>query len=220
MNMSLMAIMRDDPDMARRLEQGRKEVEQTKNKLSENASQYAQIYAEEIAEGTEKRKLLLTNGARQGKDEAAVLQEYGKFIPSDKTPIMNFLFFLMRDGNHADWLGIHKKMNVKFGHAEKETVKQVAQAVTEDELDQIFGLMVHDDEKYANVQEPQEMDRYIYGNMTHEMFVKIKKLKALSTSDNENEAFMAYRLALKLCKKYGLELDKIPCDIQNDGPRA
>ncbi len=209
--MSLMAIMRDDPDMARRLEQGRKEVEQTKNKLSENASQYAQIYAEEIAEGTEKRKLLLTNGARQGKDEAAVLQEYGKFIPSDKTPIMNFLFFLMRDGNHADWLGIHKKMNVKFGHAEKETVKQVAQAVTEDELDQIFGLLVHDDEKYANVQEPKNLDSFIYGEMSHPMYQKIKKLKTLSKSENSNEAFIAYSLCLKLCKRYGLDFDKVNC---------
>ena len=214
--MSLMAIMRDDPDMARRLEQGRKEVEQTKNKLSENASQYAQIYADEIAEGTEKRKLLLTNGARQGKDEAAVLQEYGKFIPSDKTPIMNFLFFLMRDGNHADWLGIHQKMNAKFGHAEKESVKQVAQAVTEDELDQIFGLMVHDEETYTNVQEPKNLDIYIYGNLSHDMFKKMKKLKALSKSENENEAFLAYRLCLKLCKKYSLEFDKIPCSYGNN----
>jgi hypothetical protein len=49
--------------------------------------------------------------------------------------------------------------------------------------------------------------------MSHDMFVKIKKLKALSKSPNENEAFLAYRLALKLCKKYGLEFDKIPCDV-------
>jgi hypothetical protein len=46
--------------------------------------------------------------------------------------------------------------------------------------------------------------------MTHETFVKIKKLKALSQSDNENEAAAAFIKCRELCKKYGLEYDKIP----------
>lgn len=210
--MSLMAIMRDDPDMARRLEQGRREVEQTKNKLNENAAKYSQMYAEEIAEGTRQRQLLLTNGKAEGKSEEQVLREYGKFIPSKETPIMNFLYFFMRDdGRQPNWLGIQKEMNEKLGHTEKKIVQQTAQAVTEDELDQIFGLLVHEEEKYTNVQEPQNVDRYIYDNMTHEMFVKIKKLKALSKSPNENEAFIAYRLCLKLCERYGLDFDKVNC---------
>jgi hypothetical protein len=208
MSMSLMAIMRD-PDMAKRLEQGRKEVVQTKAKLSENATQYAQIYKAEVAEGTRQRQLLLTAGARDGKDESAVLREYGKFIPSDKTPIMNFLYFLMRDGDHPDWMGTYKQMNVVLGHSHTETAKQVAQAVTEDELDQIFGVLIHEEERYANVQEPQDMDRFIYGEMSHPMYQKIKKLKTLSQSENQNEAFIAYRLCLKLCKKYSLEFDKV-----------
>jgi len=215
-----MAIMRDDPNMAKRLEQGRKEVEQTKDTLKENAAIFSEMYKEEIAEGTRKRQLLLSNGAREGKNESQVLQEFGKFLPSKETPIMNFLFFFMRDGAHPDWLGIQKKMFTDFGH-DKETgtptakvVEHVAQAVTEDELEQIFGLLVHEEEKYSNVQEPAELDKYIYGNMSHGMFVKIKKLKALSRSGNENEAFLAYRLALKLCKKYSLEFDKIPCVVE------
>jgi hypothetical protein len=214
MNMSLMAIMRDDPDMAKRLEEGTKEVRQTKKHLMANAAEFTELYSKEIEEGTKKRQLLLEYGKQHGKGEAAVLMEYGKFIPSKETPIMNFLYFLMRDGNHPDWLGIHQKLNETYGHSEKESVKQVAQAMSEDELDKIFGLLVHEDEKYVNVQEPDEVDRFIYGNMSHDMFVKIKKLKALSKSPNENEAFLAYRLALKLCNKYGLEFDKIPCQVE------
>ncbi len=212
--MSLMAIMRNNPDIAARIEQGTKEVKETKKTLMSNAAEFSEIYSKEIEEGTRKRQLLLTEGGRQGKDEATVLQEYGKFIPSRETPIMNFLYFFMRDGDHPDWLGTYKQMNEELGHSKNETVKQTSEAVSEEELDQIFRLLVHEDETYSNVQEPEDMDKLIYGSCTHAMFVRIKKLKALSTSDNENEAFIAYRLALKLCKKYGLEFDKIPCIVE------
>ena len=43
---------------------------------------------------------------------------------------------------------------------------------------------------------------------------KIKKLKALSRSSNESEAFQAYRKALELCKEYNLEFDRIPCYVE------
>ncbi len=138
-----------------------------------NAAEITEVYRSEIEEGTRKRQLLLTNGAAQGKDEATVLREYGKFIPSKYTPIMNFIYFLMRDGEHPDWLGIHKHLNETLGHSKVETVQKVSEAVTEEELDQIFGMLVHEDEKYANVQEPDDMDKFIYGNMTHDMFVKM-----------------------------------------------
>lgn len=225
MNMSLMAILRDDPDIAKRLEQGTKEVRENKERLMANALEYSDIYSKEIEEGTKKRQLLLEYGRRQGKGESEVLAEYGKFIPSRSTPIMNFLYFLMRDGDHPDWLGIHKELYKDYGFTQEQVyatpeqnniVQHVSQAVTEDELDQIFGILVHEDEKYINVQEPKDSDYYIYGNCSHEMFSKIKKLKALSKSSNENEAFLAYRLALKLCNKFGLEFDKIPCIVQNE----
>jgi hypothetical protein len=210
MNMSLLSIMREDPDLARRIEQGTKEVRQTKATLHRNAAEIGEIYHKEIEEGTRQRQLLLTEGKAQGKDEATVLKEYGVFIPSKATPIMNFLYFFMRDGNRPDWLHIQQDLNNTYGHVNESVQK----AVSEEDLDQILGQLVHDDEQYANVQEPAEMDRFIYGNCTHAMFTKIKKLKALSKSSNENEAFLAYRLSIKLCKKYGLEFDKIPCVVE------
>jgi hypothetical protein len=201
MNMSLMAIMRENPDMAKRLEQGTKEVRETKKTLMANASEYTEIYHKEIEEGTRQRQLLLENGKSLGKTEEEVLKEHGRFLPSRQTPIMNFLYFFMRDGGHPDWVGVHKELNKSYGHVNENVEK----AVSEADLEEIYQFLVHEDEQYANVQEPEEMDKYIYGNMTHSMFVKIKKLKA----------FLAYSLAMKLCNKYGLEFDKVPCVVSN-----
>ena len=209
MNTSLMAIMRDDPDLSKRLEQGTKEVRQSKKQLMSAAATCNEQYEAEIAEGTRKRQLLLECGRREGKTESEVLASYGQFLPTRQTPILNFLFFLMRDGEKPDWLGIHKQLNEDY----KQVNTVVANAMSEDELDQVYGVLVHEDERYANVKEPNDMDTYIYGSCTHAMFVRIKKLKALSTSANQNEAFLAYRLCHKLCKKYGLEFDKIPCNV-------
>lgn len=208
--MSLMSIMRKCPDIAKRIEEGTKEVRANKKHLLDGAAEISEIYHKEIEEGTKKRQLLLEYGRQQGKTEEDVLKEYGKFIPSRATPIMNFLYFIMRDGDHPNWLGIQKELNKSYGH----TDEHLDGAMSDYELDQILGWMVHEDEKYQSVREPQEMDRFIYGNMSHDIFVKIKKLKALATSSNENEALLAYRLCWKLCEKYGLEYDKIPCIVE------
>jgi hypothetical protein len=74
-----------------------------------------------------------------------------------------------------------------------------------------YGHLVDDYEENSDV---PEMDELVYGNCTHDMFKKVKKLKALSRSSNENEAFIAYRMCMELCEKYGLDMDKIPCNIQ------
>lgn len=209
MNLNLMAIMQEDPDMAERLAKGTKEVRESKESLVSAAGEYNTKYKDEIEEGTRQRQLLLEQGKAQGKKESEIFVEYGKFIPTRHTPIMNFLFFLMRDGDKPDWVGIQRDLNEDCGHVNENLVE----AISEEELDKIYGQLIHDDEEYANVQEPDDMTKYIYGNMTHDMFIKIKKLKALSKSPNENEAFLAYRLCLKLCKKYSLEFDKVPCDV-------
>jgi len=39
---------------------------------------------------------------------------------------------------------------------------------------------------------------------------KIKKLKVLSRSDNENEAAAAFLKCRELCKTYGLDYDRVP----------
>jgi hypothetical protein len=207
--LSLMAIFRDDPSMADRMAKATKEVEEYSVALNSAASKVSTQYSREIEDGTRQKQLLLENGKRNGKSEEQVLSEYGKYIPTVHTPILNLLFFLLRDGEQKNWLHVHKQINESMGTVNKD----IDAVATSEELDRLCERLVHDDEKYANVNEPQEMDRYIYGEMSHAMFVRIKKLKALATSDNQNEAFTAFQLCNKLCKKYGLEFQKIPCVV-------
>ena len=55
-----------------------------------------------------------------------------------------------------------------------------------------------------------EMFEYLYGNITLKEFGVLKKLKALSKSNNEHEAFSAYKKCLKLCERHNIEFDRIP----------
>ena len=210
MNLSLTNIIRDNPDLTKRLEEGTKEVRKSKTNLVQAANNFNNKYTDEIEEGTRRRQILLENGKEVGKTEEEVLGTCGGFIPSVRTPIMNFLFFMMRDGNRSDWVGIQKDLNEQYGHIDTN----LEEVVSEKELDQLYGQLIHDDAQYKNVNEPEEMDRFIYGDMSHDLFIKIKKLKALSRSDNQNEAFLAYQICMRLCRKFGLEIDKIPCNIK------
>ena len=70
-----------------------------------------QKYKQEIEEGTRKRQLLLTEGRNRGMSEDEVLSTFGQFLPSVQTPIMNFLFFLMREEDEQSKL---KKMTEQF----------------------------------------------------------------------------------------------------------
>ena len=208
--MSLMAIMRENPDLAKRLEEGTKEVRESKANLVAAANGYNERYEKEINEGTEKRKLLLEHGREQGKSEEEIFAEYNRFIPTKYTPILNFLFFMMRDGNRPDWVSLQKKVHEQYGHVDLN----LASAVSEDELESVYGQLIHEDEQdLLKDNGTPSMDSLIYGECTHKMFVRIKKLKAMSKSNNENEAFLAYRLCMKLCKKFGLDFDRIPCNI-------
>lgn len=212
-NYSLMAILRDDPDFAGALSKKKEAVKKDKQNLVAAAKTYTQKYEKEIEEGTKLRQKLLTEGQSQGMSEDEVLSQYGRFLPSRQTPILNFLFFMFREEttevqSKAKLEELTQHYIEKFGY--EEFIKKLEEGTTfvrekySEELDDILG---------EETDEPVDMDSYIYGNMTHETFKKIKKLKALSHSSNENEAFLAYRTCLKLCKKYNLEFDKIPCNL-------
>lgn len=97
MNLSLMQLMRDDPDFGRRIEKKTAEVKKDKENLNAFASKYSQKYAEEIREGTELRQKLLTEGRSQGKTDAEIIGSFGKFVPCVQTPILNSLFFMQRE---------------------------------------------------------------------------------------------------------------------------
>lgn len=188
MSVSLMRIL-EDPTLlfdGERLKKIAGEVKKDKQTIIKSAEDFNNKYKSEIEEGTLKRQLMIEDGAKRGLKEEDVCK--GTFFPTKYTPILNWLYFMMREENvDVGWEESRQKYNKQFGHLTDE---------------------------YEERSDVPEMDNFIYGNMSHDMFKKIKKLKALSRSANENEAFIAYRMCIELCNKYGLDIDKIPCNIQ------
>ena len=205
-DLSLLAIMRDDPDYARQLQKRIAEVKQDKSNLLSAAEKIAQQHAAEIEEGTKKKQLLLSEGEERGLKEEDVMKVYGRFLPTRHTPILNLLYFILKEEAPPAFAELRKEFFEKFGHE--------YDGLSKEELEEKYGREEHTEPVDENVEEPPTMETFIYGNLTHDMFKKIKKLKALSRGSTEQEAFLAYRACLKLCEKYGLEFDKIPCNIE------
>lgn len=181
-NYSLMELL-NNPSIIdnERFEKKIKEVKKNKQNLLSAAEEYNNQHKEEIREGTRQKALLLAEGESRGLSEEEIFKDKG-FIPSVYTPILNFLYFMLKDCND-----IENELKLLRENAELE---------------------------HENIEiDAPEMEEFIYGNMTHDTFKKIKKLKALSRSKNEKEAFLAYRKCLELCDKYSLEFDKIPCNL-------
>jgi hypothetical protein len=190
--LSLMAIIGDDPDFGKRIAKKVEEIKQDKKNLLAIADDYGKKYQQEILEGTEQRGRMLTEGASRGLSEEEVMRGYGRFVPTVYTPILNLLYFLLRET------------------ADEDTDKYRQR----DKLNEQFGSLREADFSSEVLKSLPNMEEYIYGNVTFDMFDKIKKLKALSRSANKNEAFQAYNKALELCKEYGLDFDKIPCYVK------
>ena len=74
-SLSLMSIIREDPDFGRRISKKVEEIKQDKQNLLHLADDYGQRYQDEILEGTEKRANLLTEGKSRGltEDEIEIL---------------------------------------------------------------------------------------------------------------------------------------------------
>jgi hypothetical protein len=240
-NLSLLSIMREDPEFGKRISKKVQEIKQDKEHLLSAADEYGAKYQEEILEGTKKRALLLQEGSARGLSENEIAQEYGKFIPTVYTPLLNFLYFMLRESEPQDRKKYHQRdmLNEQLIHlkqlshdegSEDLTDAQVA-AILDDKLKQVYAETVSEEKRQqvnqqfateetlpedeVKLKEPQEMVEYLYGNITLDMFNKIKKLKALSKSPNEAEAFQAYRKALELCKEYNLDFDRIPCYVSD-----
>jgi len=216
--MSLISILSStNADLMEHLKKVTEDVRQDKKKLVSAAEKFSVEYRDEIAEGTKKCQKLLEEGNQRGmsRKEAERYAYQGGFMPTVHTPILNMLYFMLRDSQDA--IQTKHKLNEltqyyinKLGY--DEFINKLEAGTTYvresygDELEDILG---------DDVEEPEEMDRFVYGNMSHDTFKTIKKLKALSHSSNEKEAFLAYRKCLELCKKYNLEFDKIPCNIKD-----
>lgn len=194
-DLSLMAIIGADPDFGKRLSKKVEEIKHDKKNLMALADDYGSKYQQEVMEGTQKRAKLLTEGAARGLSEEEVMSQYGKFVPTVYTPILNLLYFLLRESAYDPYYGDARYRD-------------------RDKLDEQFKGLHEADFQSEVLKEPPDMVEYLYGNVTLETFNKIKKLKALSKSSNKQEAFLAYTKAMELCKEHGLEFDKIPCYVK------
>jgi len=214
---SLLKILRGDPDYADALKAKTEAVKKDKATLLRAANKYTEKYKDEILEGTKLRQKLLTEGQAKGLSEDEIFKGSSRFLPTIHTPILNYLFFVLRDEEPTQSIQqLLEEYIKKFGYNKSELtdlyLKGIAESV--DEIDIEEHLTEFDDEiNEENTNEPQEMDVFIYGSLTTNEFKRLKKLKALSKSPNEKEAFLAYRKCLELCKKWNLEFDKIPCNL-------
>lgn len=182
-DMRLATLLKDDISFKRRIESIAEEVKKDNVKIRNIATAYNNRYEKEIVEGTAKKHLLLEEGRKKGKSVEEIEQSSG-FIPSIYTPILNWLYFFILEGRDLD----------------QEYLRE-----SEDEEQRV---LLH--EEIDSLERAPDIETYIYGNITAQKFQTLKKLKRLSKSPNEHEAFAAYRKCLELCKEYKLEFDRIP----------
>jgi hypothetical protein len=179
-------LPRNDPDFLGLFKKKANEIRETKANLLSAASEYQSKYANEINEGTEKRKLLLEEGKKKGLKEEDVFRDYQVFIPNAATPILNYLFFMMREKDYSP-----------------SDAKTICEAWEKE-----HGSLIEEAD-VSSAAVPNSTS-FIYVNIGDETFSTIKKLKTLSYSRNTAEADVAYKKCIDLCRKYSLEFDKIP----------
>lgn len=159
-------------------------IKKDKAKINTIVEKHNTEFKDDILEGTKKVQKLLREGHFADTEEAHshIITESG-FIPTIYTPVLNWLFHFMEQK--------------EFGKEESRM-----------QLNENIGHLTH--EEVEVMQNTPELFEYLYGNITLDIFSKLKKLKALSKSSNENEAFSAYRKCLTLCEQNNIDFDKIP----------
>jgi len=105
MSLSLVSLMRDDPEFGHRISKKGEEIKADKKNLSDIAGTYERRYKQEILEGTELRNRLLTEGTKQGLSEEQILGSLGRFVPCVRTPILNLLYFMLRESENDTYYG-------------------------------------------------------------------------------------------------------------------
>jgi hypothetical protein len=192
-------VFEKNPDFAFRLKQQVSEIKKSHKSLTEAANSYTGKYQEEVNVGTKKMQLLISEGKKHGFTEEEVLAHQQNFCPTVKTPILNMLYFLLREHPDAN--------NITFNRLVEDLNKNPELLLNEQ--NNKFGSWQHGESAEKTAESAPEMDEFIYGNLTFDQFNKIKKLKALSRSANKAEAFAAYTKCIEMCKKYNIEFDKV-----------
>ena len=194
-----LTVLQNNPHLAERLKEQIEHIKKSSGNLTQAAQNYSNKYQEEVEAGTKKMQLLLENGKRRGFTEEEILAAQTSFCPTVRTPILNMLFFLVREHPDAN--------NINFNRLAEDINKNPD--ILLEQHNKQYGSLQHDADIEKTAEKAPEMDEFIYGEMSHAEYQTIKKLKRLSQSNNENEAFLAYRKCIEMCKRYHLEFDKI-----------
>lgn len=189
--------LKADPDFAELFAKKAVDIRKNKADLVQAARTYQDKYKDEIETGTINHALKLTEGRSKGLKDDEIFQDNRMFIPTRETPILNYLFFLLRETKFED---VDLKVLRNYCDADKDM------QLLKEEYETKYGALSH--EKHEN--DIPNMVSFVYCNIGDDTFATIKKLKTLSHSENEQEAFAAYRKCQDMCKKYNLEFDKIP----------
>lgn len=184
--------LRDNPDFAKIFAKKAEDLRKDKAGLVEAAQSYQTKYEKQIDEGTTKRQLMLEDGQRRGLKEAEIFRDNQLFIPTRQTPILNFLYFLLTESIHQD-----------------PTVRELY--LLKEEYERKYPEAAHElNESGKSKELLPEMVSYIYNGIDSEdRMCTLKKLKTMSMSENEKEAFVAFRKGREMAKKYNLDWDKI-----------
>lgn len=193
--------LRDDPDFAALFAKKATDIKKNKADLLEAAKSYQTKYKSEIEEGTKKRLLMLTEGKSKGLKEEEIFQNNKLFIPTAQTPILNYLYFLLREG-------VGEEAAIRVLREADDLDRELS--VLKEEFEKKYGGEVHKDFPDSKEDNVPGLVSFIYKNIGDDTMATLKKLKTLSMSENEKEAFVAFRKGHALCKKYNLEWDRIP----------
>lgn len=198
--------LRDDPDFIKLFEKKATDIKKNKHDLVEAARTYQTKYSSEIEAGTKKRQLLLAEGRANGIGEglpselaeAKIFENNSIFIPTRNTPILNYLFFLLRETKFED---VDMKVLRNFGDTNKDI------QLLREEYETKYGAQTHPEHE----NKLPEVVSFIYAGIDDgDTFSMIKKLKTISESGDDQEAAAAFKKGRELCKKFKLEWAKIP----------
>jgi len=237
-NLSLMSIMRDDPDFGRRLQKKVQDIKEDKKHINETAEEYSKRYKQEIIDGTELRAKLLTEGSAKGLSEQEIMASYGKFVPTVYTPILNMLYFLLRESEPQDVRkyrqrdaineALIKAKQLNHDSNEKDLTEAELTSILDAKLKELHEQTEADErrkelnwkfqqeqvnrpkEEEVSLKEPEDMETYLFGHLTLDQFNTLKKLKSLTYSSNIDEASLAFKKGKELAQKYKVDWEKIP----------
>lgn len=212
---SLVELMKND-FCFESLKKAKEDTKKFKSSLDSSSKSYNDKYKDRIEKENLKRQLLLEDaGIEDGSPEAEEFFRYrnDQFYLTKNTPILNFLYLLNEEFDEVEskFESLKEEYEQKYGDLIHENVDtSVLKNDMAKKLEQVAQGSDYLTDDFDTGDNVPHMEKYIYRNMDAGTFGKLKKLKALSMSDNEQEAKAAWIKCMDICDRFGLSFDDIP----------